>query len=97
MKAKPQSSEPVQGNELIATKFEPTFDQKHKKFRRYFSCQHPYKPEPPSTTHPNWKVDPFLLHLNEVFLQAAVLPEKLSVDEQTIQFHGASKLNSRIK
>lgn len=97
MKAKPQSSEPVQGNDLIATKFGTAFDRRHKQFRRYFACQHPYKPVPPSSTHPNWKVDPFLLHLNEVFIQAAVLPEKLSVDEQTIQFHGASKLKSRIK
>jgi hypothetical protein len=30
-------------------------------------------------------------------MQAAVLPEKLSVDEQTIMFHGPSKLKSRIK
>ena len=48
-------------------------------------------------THPNWKVDPFSHHLNLVFIQAPVLPEKLSVDYQTIMFHGSSKLKSRIK
>ena len=38
-----------------------------------------------------------MLHLNKVCIQAVILPEKLSVDEQTIMFHGSSKLKSRIK
>ena len=97
MKTKPQSLEPLQGNDLITGQFGANFDRRHRLFRKYFACQHPHKPVPPTSSHPNWKVDPFMLHLNQVFIQAAVLPEKLSVDEQTIQFHGASKLKSRIK
>ena len=97
MKTRSQSLEPLQGNDLIAEKLGSNFDRRHRQFRRYFACQHPYKPVPPTSSHPNWKVDPFMLHLNNVFIQAAVLPERLSVDEQTIQFHGASKLKSRIK
>ena len=97
MKAKPNSMEPLQGNDLISSKLGSNFERRHRQFRRYFACQHPYKPVPPVSTHPNWKVDPFLHHLNLVFIQAAVLPEKLSVDEQTIMFHGSSKLKSRIK
>ena len=62
----------------------------------HFACQHLYKLVPPITTHPNWKVDPFLKHLNGVFIQAAVLPKRLSVDEQTIMFHGDSKLKACI-
>jgi len=97
MKTRNQSVEPVQGNDLIANVLGNNFERRHRQFRRYFACQHPYKPVPPITTHPNWKVDPFLKHLNGVFIQAAVLPERLSVDEQTIMFHGASKLKARIK
>ena len=97
MKAKPQSVEPIQGNDLISSKVGRNFERRHRQFRRYFACQHPYKPVSPQRTHPNWKVDPFLCHLNKVSMQAAVLPEKLSVDEQTIMFHGSSKLKSRIK
>ena len=93
-KAKPSSIEPLQGNDLICSRLGSNFDRRHRQFRRYFACQHPYKPVPPMSTHPNWKVDPFLQHLNSVFIQAAVLPEKLSVDEQTIMFHGSSSLKS---
>ena len=97
MKAKPQSLEPLQGNDLIASRLGQNFERRHRQFRRYFACQHPYKPVPPIKTHPNWKVNPFMRHLNNTFIQAASLPENLSVDEQTIMFHGMSKLKSRIK
>ena len=81
MKTKNQSVEPVQCNYLIANVLGNNFERRHRQFRRYFACQHPYKPVPPITTHPNWKVDPFLKHLNGVFIQA----------------DGASKLKARIK
>ena len=97
MKTKPQSVEPVQGNDFIANKLGKNFERRHRQFRRYFACQHPYKPVPPISSHPNWKVDPLLRQLSNICIQAAVLPEKLSVDEQTIMFHGSSKLKSRIK
>ena len=97
LKTRPQSIEPVQGNDLIHSKLGKNFERRHRQFRRYFASQHPYKPVPPIHSHPNWKVDPFMNHLNKVSMQAAVLPEKLSVDEQTIMFHGSSKLKSRIK
>ena len=51
----------------------------------------------PTSSHPNWQVDPYMIHLNKAFIQEAVLPAKLGVDEQTIQFHGASKLKSHMK
>ena len=84
MKRKPHSIEPVQGNDLIAAKLGKKFVCCHCQFCRYSACQHPDKPIPPTTTHPNWKVDPFLKHLNGVLIQAAILPERLSVDEQTL-------------
>ena len=53
MKTKPQSLEPLQGNDLIAGKFGANFDRRHRLFRKYFACQHPHKPVPPTSTHPN--------------------------------------------
>ena len=97
MRIRYQTVEPVQGKDIIASTIGKFFERRHRQFRRYFACQHPYKPVPPITTHPNWKVDPFMKHLNSVFIQAAVLPEKLSVDEQTTMFHGTSKLKACIK
>ena len=84
MKAKPQSVEPIQGNDLISSKIGRNFERRHRQFRRYFACQHPYKPVPPISTHPNWKVDPFLRHLNKVCIQAASLPENLSMNESML-------------
>ena len=97
MKSKCQSNEPIQGNDLIFRCIGDNFDKRHKQFKRYFAVQHPYLPIPDTNTHPNWKLDPFLKHLNQVFMQAIHLPEKISCDEQTIGFHGSSKHKSRIK
>ena len=97
MNTKPQSLEPLQGNDLIAGKSSTNFDRRHQLFRKYFACQHPHEPVPPTSSLPSWKVNLFVLHLNQAFLQATVPNEKLSVDEKTLQFHGASKLKSRIK
>ena len=70
------------------------FEGRHQQFRRYFASQHLYKPTvPPITTHLNWKVDHFMKHLNGLFIQTAMLPKRLSVDEQTIMFHGTSNVN----
>ena len=74
----PHSVDPLQGNDFIAEKFGANFDRWYRLFRRYFACHHPYNPVPPLTSHPNWKVDPFMLHFNNVFIQAAVQPEKFS-------------------
>jgi len=70
---------------------------RHGQFKKYFSVQHPHKPIPSKTSHPNWKVDPFLRHLNNVFMEAVDLPECLSLDEQSMGFHGRSSNKMRIK
>ncbi len=78
IKVKPSSMEPLQCNDLICSRLGSNFERRHHQFRRYFACQHPYKPVPPMSTHPNCKVDPFLQHLNSVFIQAVVLPEEVN-------------------
>ena len=84
MKAYCQSQEPVQGNDLISLLIGKNFKQRHEHFRRYFTVQHSYLPVPSQKTHPNWKVDHFLHHLNIVFIHAVVLSENISDDKQTI-------------
>ena len=97
LKAKSQSIEPFQGNDLVYQAIGDNFEKRHKQFKRYFAVQHPYVPVPDSNSHPNWKIDPFLKILNQVFIQAVHLPENISCDEQTIAFHGRSKHKVRIK
>ena len=71
--------------------------QRHQEFRKYFAVQHPLKPVPSRDTHPNWKVDPFLWHLNKVFIDAVFLGEYISYDEESIQFTGRSSFKLRLK
>ena len=97
MKMKTQNMEPLQGCDAIAEAMGPNAEHRHREFRKYFCLQHPHKPCPSKTSHPTWKVDPFLRHLNLVFLQAMKLPENLSGDEQTRAFQGSSQFKSRIK
>ena len=97
MKSKSQSSESMQGNDLVFRCIGENFEKRHRQFKRYFAVQHPYLPIPDTNIYPNWKLDPFLKHLNQVFIQAVHLPENISCDEQTIGFHGASRHKSRIK
>ena len=60
--------------------------------------QHPYLPVHSTHTHPNWKVDPFLAHINKVSIQAMHLSENiLSCGEETIGFSGGDSKKSRVK
>ena len=97
LKTRSQSIKPIQGNDLISKFIGDNFQRRYKQFKRYFAVQHPFLAVPDTRTHPNWKIDPFLKHLNEVFIQAVHLPENISCDEQTIGFHRSSKHKSRIK
>ena len=97
MKAKSQQAEPLQGNDLINTCMGFNFERRHVQFKRYFAVQHPYLPVPSTCTHPNWKIDPFLEHINKVSIQAMHLPENISCDEQTIGFSGRDSKKARVK
>ena len=71
--------------------------QRHQEFQKYFAVQYPLKPVPSRDTHPNWKVDPFLRHLNKVFINAVFLGEYISCDKESIQFTGRSSFKLRLK
>ena len=82
---------------INAKQYGHNFERRHKQFKRYFAVQHPYLPIPDTRTHPNWKIDPLLEHLNKVSIQAVHLPERISCDEQTVGFTGKDSKKSRIK
>ena len=73
------------------------FERRHEQFKRYFTLQHLYLYVPSTCTHPNWKIDPFLEHINKVSIQAVHLPENISCDEQTIGFSGRDSKKARVK
>ena len=93
----PQVEEPIQGNDFIASAIGKGAGKRHQQFRKWFAVQDPLKPLPNKKEFPNWKVDPFLRHLNQVSMQAVHLPENLACDEQTISFQGRSVYKLRVK
>ena len=97
MKMKHQREEPIQGCDAIANAMGANVKKRAQQFKKYFSVRHPYQEIPPQSTHPNWKIDPLLKHINTVSLEAVDLPENLAVDEQTIGFQGRSSNKQRIK
>ncbi len=72
----------MQGNDFVFQCIGEHFEKRHRQFIRYFIVQHTYLPIPDANIYPNWKLDQFLKHLNQVFMQAVHLPENISCDEQ---------------
>ena len=73
MKFKPQHEDLVNGNDLCHKIFGRNGDRRHEMFKPFFSCQDPRKPEPPQKTHPNFKVDTFLAHLQRCSIEAWIV------------------------
>ena len=59
---------------------------RHKEFKIFFSATDPLISNPPTSTHPNWKIDPVLKHMMRVSKDAIKLGKSISVDEQDIDF-----------
>ena len=96
LKFKSQLEDPVNGSDLCAEVFGKKGSTRHKEFKAFFSAVDPIKPTPPTTSHPNWKVDPCLKHMMRVSKQCICLGENISVDEQDIGFQGQHKDKQRI-
>lgn len=60
-KFKSQRADPINGSDLCCNSFGPNAERRHKHFRCFFACQNPVLEVPSTKTHPNHKVDPFLL------------------------------------
>ena len=71
----------ITGNDLIFRCIGENFEKRHKEFKGYFVVQHACLPIPDTNTHANWKLDPFLKHLNQIFMKAVDLPERISCNE----------------
>ena len=50
--------DPVNGSDLCYGVFRKNNITRHKEFKAFFSATDPVTPFPPTSTHPNWKVDP---------------------------------------
>lgn len=99
MKFKSCEEDPINGSDLVHRAFGSKSSvsvKRHKHFKAFFASVDPLIPTPPRETHPNWKVHPFLKHINRVSKKAVHLGRDLSCDEQTVGFQGNHKDKMRI-
>ena len=96
MKFVMQESDPIQGNDLIYNSFAPKCVRKLKHFKAFFSVCNPLVPTPSKKSHPNFKVDNFLRHIDTSSREGWLLGENVSIDEQTIGFQGRHADKQRI-
>ena len=61
------------------------------KIQTFFACVSPLLPTPPSTSHPNWKLDPLLKHMMQVAKDGIHIGQSISVDEMDNSFQGRHK------
>lgn len=66
-------------------------------FKCFFAIQDPRLSTPSKKTHPNFKVDPFMLHLLHCFARMWDLGAEISFDEATQGFKGRHYLKAKIK
>ena len=95
-KFKSQAEDPINGSDLCYDVFGNSGVTRHKEFKAFLSGTDPIKPVPPTTSHPNWKVDPLLKHMMRVSKEAIVMGQNISVDEQDIGFQGRHSDKQRI-
>ena len=96
MKFKSQREDPMNGNDFISSCLGPNAERRHTHFKRFFGVQDPLKCVLLSSTHPNWKVEPFLEWIKFVSMSVWKCGRKISVDKQTIGFQGKHSAKLRI-
>ena len=99
MKIHPQTEDPVNGNDFICYSFSgksATSKRRHRHFKSFFTSVNPSLPVPDRSSHPKWKVHPFLKHILQVSKDAAFIGKNLSCDEQTVGFQGNHRDKQRI-
>lgn len=96
MKFKTNDDDPVQGNNFINRVFGSGAGRRHREWKCCFATQDPLVTPPSRKTHPNWKIDPFLKHVQEVSRAGWLLARYFSLDEQTAGFKGRHVDKKRI-
>ena len=80
--------DPVNGSNMCNNIFGRSGVTCHKEFKTFFACVSPLLPTTPSTSHPNWKLDPLLKHMMRVAKDGMHIGQSISVDEMDIGFQG---------
>ena len=88
--------EPLNGSNICNKIFGRAGMTRHKEFKTFFGCVSPLLLTPPSTYHPNWKLDPLLKHMMQVAKDGIHIGQSISVDEMDISFQNRHKDKQRV-
>ena len=91
-----QNTYPVNGSTLCNRFFRKQGVKRHKEFKAFFGSVNTLFPIPPTSSHPNWKINPLLKHCMRVAKEAVILGRDVSVDEQYIGFQGQHQDKQRV-
>jgi len=80
--------DPINGNYLVHETFGFDAEKRYKQWKCFFGVQDPRKELPSTKTHPNFKIGPFLYHMQKVSMEARDMKEIASFDEQDVGFTG---------
>ena len=95
MKFTDQNTDPVNGSTLFNIIFGNQGVTRHKEFKAFFGSVNLLIPTPPTSSHPNWKIEPFLKHFMRMTKETVILGRDVSV-EQDIGFQGQHKVKQRV-
>lgn len=95
-KFKSEIEDPVNGSTLCHEVFGNGGVTRHKEFKAFFSATDPIVPTPPTSSHPNWKIDPCLKHFVRVSKNCMFIGTSIAIDEQDIGFQGKHKDKQRV-
>ena len=98
-KLQTEEVDPIQSNSFLRRVLGPNAALRYRHWKCCFSLQDPKLPNPPRRTHPNFKIDEFLRHLEIIWRYGWMPKRDLSCDEETIGFQGrhADKLRITYK
>ena len=89
MKFRSQADDDVNGNDFINRCVGPNATRWYPHFKRFFAVQKlVVKVVPKREDNPNWKVGDFLAWILTVSINAWICERNISVDKQTLCFHG---------
>ena len=77
--------DPVNGSDLCSQVFERVGVTRYKEFKTFFACVSPFQITPPTTSHPNFKLNPLLKHMMRVSKEAIRIGQSISIDEMGIE------------
>jgi len=88
MKLKPEETDPINSNSFLRRELGPNASRRLREWKCCFATQDPKLAIPSRKTHPNFKVDEYLRHLQRIFRYAWKPGRDVSGDEQTMGFQG---------